>query len=337
MKFIKYVIRRLLWLIPVLLGVTIIAFLVTRILPGDPIHLLLGDNTSEEVRQAYIEKWGLNLPLYIQYIRYMGGLLRGDLGTSYLTNNPVSFDLMKKLPATLELVITAMFLSVIIGILLGIVAAIKRNSIIDHIVRLIVLIGTVMPPFWVGLLLVYFLFYRLGVLPAPAGRLPMGTNFTADKTGFILIDTMISGRMDLFFLAARQMIMPVMTIVLETLAAICKLTRSSMISTMGQEFIKMSKASGIPLRTVYGKYALKNSLLPVITSVGMTFSFSVGGIVLVEKIFSWPGIGLYAVNALGMSDYPAIQGFVLLCAIVYLIVFFVVDILYFVVDPRIKY
>ena len=337
MKFIKYIIRRILWLIPVLIGVTLIAFLVTRILPGDPIQLLLGDNTSEEVKQAYVEKWGLDQPLYTQYFRYMGGLLQGDLGTSYLTNNPVSFDLMKKLPATLELVIMALFISVVIGIFLGIVAAIKRNSIIDHITRVIVLIGTIMPPFWIGLLLVYFFFYQLGIMPAPSGRLPMGITFSADATGFILIDTLLAGRVDLFWLAAKQMFLPVFTIVMETLAAICKLTRSSMISTMGMEYIKMAKASGIPLRTVYGKYALKNGLLPVITSVGMTFSFAVGGIVLVEKIFSWPGIGLYAINALGVSDYPAIQGFVLLCALVYLIVFFIVDILYFAVDPRIKY
>ncbi|MEG1996915.1 MAG: ABC transporter permease, partial [Clostridiales bacterium] len=169
------------------------------------------------------------------------------------------------------------------------------------------------------------------------GRLPMGANFVADGTGFILVDTLMAGRVDLFWMALKQMTLPVITIVLETLAAICKLTRSSMISTMNMEYIKMARASGIPSTIIYGRYSLKNGLLPVITSVGMTFSFAVGGEVLVEKIFSWPGIGLYAIKALGVSDYPAIQGFVLTCALIYLVVFLIVDLLYFAVDPRIKY
>ncbi|MEG1997214.1 MAG: ABC transporter permease, partial [Clostridiales bacterium] len=163
MKLIKYIIRRILWLIPVIIGVTIIAFLVTRILPGDPIQLLLGDNISDQIKQMYIEKWGLDQPLYIQYFYYLRDLLHGDLGTSYLTNNAVAFDLMKRLPATLELIIMAMILSVVIGITAGIVAAINRNNIFDHITRVFVLIGTILPPFWLGLLLIYFFFFLAGV------------------------------------------------------------------------------------------------------------------------------------------------------------------------------
>ncbi|MEG1662044.1 MAG: ABC transporter permease, partial [Clostridiales bacterium] len=230
-----------------------------------------------------------------------------------------------------------MIISVVIGITAGIVAAINRNNIFDHITRVFVLIGTILPPFWLGLLLIYFFFFLAGVAPAPSGRLPMGANFVADGTGFILVDTLMAGRVDLFWMALKQMTLPVITIVLETLAAICKLTRSSMISTMNMEYIKMARASGIPSTIIDGRYSLKNGLLPVITSVGMTFSFAVGGEVLVEKIFSWPGIGLYAIKALGVSDYPAIQGFVLTCALIYLVVFLIVDLLYFAVDPRIKY
>ena len=194
-----------------------------------------------------------------------------------------------------------------------------------------------MPSFWFGLLLIYFLFFKLQIVPAPAGRLPLGTDFSASQTGFMLIDTLLANRPDLFLACLKQMALPVITMVLTTLAAICKLTRSSMVSSLKTEYVKMSKASGIPNKRVYGRYALKNGMLPVITSVGMTFSFEIGGLVLVEKIFSWPGVGLYAVNALSMSDYPAIQGFVLLCAFSYLIVFLIVDLLYFAVDPRIKY
>ena len=337
MKLLRYIGRRLLWLIPVLLFVTLITFVITRLLPGDPVQMLLGDQATEELYAQYTEKMGLDKPIFVQYAYYIQDLLQGDWGTSYQTNNPVQYDLMKKLPATLELIIVSLTLSVIIGIGLGIFAAIKKNTVSDHIVRIVSLTGTVMPSFWFGLLLIYFLFFKLQIVPAPAGRLPIGTNFSAEKTGFMLIDTLLANRPDLFVLAIKQMALPVITMVLTTLAAICKLTRASMISSMKTEYVKMSKASGVPLKRVYGRYALKNGMLPVITSVGMTFSFEIGGLVLVEKIFSWPGVGLYAVNALSMSDYPAIQAFVLLCALSYLIVFLVVDLLYFAVDPRIKY
>jgi peptide/nickel transport system permease protein len=320
-----------------LLGVSIITFTIARVIPGNPVYLILGGQTAPEVIEKTIQELGLDKPIHIQYFIYLKNILRGDFGKSLFTNNEILFDLKIRLSATLELLFAGLTISIVIGIILGVISGIRKDGMVDHITRVVSLFGTTMPTFWLGLLLVYFLYYKLDIFPAPMGRLPIRVDFTPSITGFILIDSILLGRMDAFIGGLRQIALPSITLALSTLAAITRLTRSSMIQVLNTEYIITSTAHGIPSTTIRYRYALKNALLPTITSIGLTFGWLLGGAVLIERVFSWPGVGLYAVQSLNMKDYNAIQGFVLLSAVFYIVVFLIVDLLYFIVDPRIKH
>lgn len=338
MKLIYYIFKRLVLLIPVLLGISLITFFVSRVLPGNPVYLILGSQATEEMIKELTMELGLDKPIWQQYIIYLKDVLRGDLGVAWHTSNPVLLDIAARFPATFELILVGLLMALIVAIPLGVTAAIKKDGIIDHLARGISLLGVTMPAFWLGLLLIYFLYYKVQIFPAPMGRLPIEVTFSGDKiTGLLLVDSLLQRNFDLFWGAFKQIFLPAFTLGFVSLAPLTRLIRSSMIEVLNSDYIRFNKASGIPSKLLYFRYALKNALLPAITMLGTMFGYMLGGAVLIEKVFAWPGIGLYAVDSIQLMDYSAVQGFVLLSAVFYVFVFLVVDLIYFALDPRIKY
>ena len=336
MKIIYYIIKRLIWLIPVLLGISIITFFVSRILPGNPVYLILGSQANEEMVAELTSQMGLDKPMVEQYVVYLSGILHGDLGTAWHTNNPVLEDLTIRFPATLELIMVGLFMALLVAIPLGVVAAIHKDGPLDHMTRGISMIGVTIPEFFLGLLLIFFFFYKMRIFPAPMGRMPFDMTIK-NVTGLRILDGILTGNGPGTVAAIRQIFLPSFTLAFVSLAPLTRLIRSSMISVMNSEYIVLNRASGLKTRDINYKYALKNALLPAITMLGTMFGYMLGGAVLVEKIFAWPGVGLYAVDSIQLMDYSAVQGFVLLSAVFYVMVFLVIDLIYFAVDPRIKY
>ncbi|MEM6665044.1 MAG: ABC transporter permease [Pseudomonadota bacterium] len=333
----KTVLGRIAQAIPVVMGVVIVTFLLTRALPGDPAVYFAGQSATEESIAQVREQLGLDKSLPEQFIRYLGDLARGDLGVSLATGQPVLDDLARRLPASLELTLVALILSAGIGIPLGVLAATRPGSLVDHACRVIVTAGVSLPTFFTGLVLVYIFYYLLGWAPSPLGRLDFLYLDPPRVTGFHLIDTVLIGDWDTFFGAARQLILPAVTLALFTLAPIARMTRAAMLSALSSDFIRTARAAGLNRDTILFTYAFRNALLPVITTLGMVFSFMLGANVLVEKVFAWPGIGSYAVEALVVSDYAAVQGFVLAMALLFVALNLVIDILYTLIDPRIGF
>jgi len=323
--------------LPVVAGVVVISFLLTRALPGDPAAFFAGAAADEqsiaEVRQAL----GLDQPLIRQFLIYVGDLATGDLGTSISTGQPVAADLASRLPASLELTLVALLLSCAIALPLGILAATRPGSWVDHLCRVLVTAGVSLPTFFTGIVLIYVFYYLLGVAPSPLGRLDFIHIAPPDVTGFYLIDAALAGEWDTWLGALKQLILPAVTLALFTLAPIARMTRAAMLSALSSDFIRTARAAGLSRRKVLFGYAFRNALLPVITTLGMVFSFTLGANVLVEKVFAWPGIGSYAVEALVVSDYAAVQGFVLAMALLFVALNLVIDITYALIDPRIGF
>ncbi|MFT6605620.1 MAG: peptide/nickel transport system permease protein [Halocynthiibacter sp.] len=323
--------------IPVIVGVVVISFLLTRALPGDPAVYFAGaaaDEASiEEIRIAL----GLDKPLIQQFFIYVGDLLQGDLGQSISSGQSVASDLANRLPASLELTLTALLLSCGIAIPLGILAATRPGSWIDHLCRVLVTAGVSLPTFFTGILLIYIFYYLLGIAPSPIGRLDFIYLDPDRVTGFYLIDAALMGDWETWLGAAKQLILPAITLALFTLAPIARMTRAAMLTALSSDFIRTARAAGLSNRKVLYGYAFRNALLPVVTTLGMVFSFALGANVLVEKVFAWPGIGSYAVEALVVSDYAAVQGFVLAMALLFVGLNLVIDLLYTVIDPRIGF
>lgn len=323
--------------IPVIIGVVIISFLLTRALPGDPAVYFAGaaaDAASiEEIRIAL----GLDKPLIQQFFIYVGDLLQGDLGQSISSGQPVASDLAKRLPASLELTLVALILSCGIAIPLGILAATRPGSWVDHLCRVLVTAGVSLPTFFTGIVLIYLFYYLLGIAPSPIGRLDFIYLDPERVTGFYLIDAALTGDWETWWGAAKQLVLPAITLALFTLAPIARMTRAAMLTALSSDFIRTARAAGLSNRKVLYGYAFRNALLPVITTLGMVFSFALGANVLVEKVFAWPGIGSYAVEALVVSDYAAVQGFVLAMALMFVALNLVIDLLYTVIDPRIGF
>lgn len=323
--------------IPVVIGVVIISFVLTRALPGDPAVYFAGaaaDEASiEEIRIAL----GLDKPLIQQFFIYVGDLLQGDLGQSISSGQPVASDLAKRLPASLELTLTALILSCGIAIPLGILAATRPGSWVDHTCRVVVTAGVSLPTFFTGIVLIYVFYYLLGIAPSPIGRLDFIYLDPDRVTGFYLIDAVLMGDWETWLGAAKQLILPAITLALFTLAPIARMTRAAMLTALSSDFIRTARAAGLSNRKVLYGYAFRNALLPVITTLGMVFSFALGANVLVEKVFAWPGIGSYAVEALVVSDYAAVQGFVLAMALLFVALNLAIDLLYTVIDPRIGF
>lgn len=333
----KSVAGRILQSVPVVIGVVIVTFILTRALPGDPAVYFAGVMADEASIASVREKLGLDKSLPQQFIIYVGNLLQGDLGQSLSTGQPVAKDLAMRLPASLELTLAALLLSCLIAVPLGVLAATRPGTWVDHLCRVLVTAGVSLPTFFTGLALIYVFYYLLGWAPSPLGRLDFLYLSPPTITGFYLIDAALIGDWETWFAALRQLVLPMVTLALFTLAPIARMTRAAMLQALSSDFIRTARAAGLTRSKVLFGYALRNALLPVITTLGMVFSFVLGANVLVEKVFAWPGIGSYAVEALVASDYAAVQGFVLTMALLFLALNLVIDLLYTLIDPRIGF
>jgi len=330
------VLRRLATALPSIAGVIVVTFLLTRALPGDPAAYFAGPAATAEAIEEIRRQLGLDRSLPVQFLDYLGQLARGDLGASLSTGQPVMTELLTRLPASAELTLLGLILSVAIAVPLGIAAAMRPGSAVDHACRIVTTAGVSLPTFFTGLLLVYLFYYLAGIAPAPLGRLDVFASAPPHWSGFYLIDSLIAGDFETFRAALAQLVLPAATLAIFSLAPLARITRASMLATLGSEFVRTARASGLaPSRIVY-VYAFRNAVLPVITTLGMVFSFLLGANVLVEKVFAWPGIGSYAVEALIASDYAPVQGFVLAMALLYVALNLVIDLVYRLVDPRVR-
>jgi ABC-type dipeptide/oligopeptide/nickel transport system permease component len=328
--------KRLLLVIPNLIGVVIITFLLTRALPGDPAAYFAGPAATKEAIEQIRAKLGLDKPLIVQFGRYVDDLAHGNLGNSLTTGQPVVTEIKNRLPASAELTLFGLVIAIGIAVPLGILAAVKQGSWIDHTCRVVATAGVSLPVFFTGLLLVYVFYFLLGWAPAPLGRLDVFYSPPTQITGFYLIDSVLTGNLETFRAALSQLLLPGLTLGIFSLAPIARMTRASMLAVLASDFVRTARASGLNTRTVILTYAFRNAMLPVVTTLGMVFSFLLGANVLVEKVFAWPGIGSYAVEALISSDFAPVQGFVLTMAILYVVLNLVIDILYGVIDPRVR-
>jgi peptide/nickel transport system permease protein len=310
--------------------------MLTRALPGDPAAFYAGPAATQEAVDQIRVKLGLDQPLWRQFIDYIGDLARGDLGLSLSTGQQVLDEILRRLPASLELTFLALIVACAVALPLGILAATRPGSWIDHACRLITTLGVSLPIFFTGLLLAYVFYYLLGVAPPPVGRLDSMFSPPPQWTGFYLIDSLIAGDLALFRAAAAQMVLPVLTLAIFVLAPIARMTRAAMLGVLSSDFVRTARASGLSSGTVLYRYALRNAMLPVVTTMGMVFSFMLGSNVVIEKVFAWPGIGSFAVDALMQSDYAPVQGFVLVMALLFVAINLMIDILYTVIDPRVS-
>ena len=328
--------RRMLMALPSLVGVVIVTFLLTRALPGDPAAYFAGPAATEQAIAEVRAKLGLDRPLALQFTGYVSDLARGDFGNSLTTGQPVLTELRKRLPASAELTLIGLLVSVVIALPLGILAALKPGSLVDHVCRVVTTAGVSLPVFFTGLLLVYVFYFQLGVAPAPLGRLDVFLSAPPEITGFYTIDSLLAGEWSTLLGALSQLALPALTLGIFSLAPIARMTRASMLATLGADFTRTARSSGLSPWTVVVSYAFRNAMLPVITTLGMVFSFLLGANVLVEKVFAWPGIGSYAVEALIASDFAPVQGFVLTMAVLYVLLNLAIDILYGLIDPRVR-
>lgn len=322
--------------IPSVIGVIIVTFLLTRVLPGDTAAYFAGPAATPQAITEIRSKLGLDQPLPVQFVSYVGALVKGDLGTSLTTGQPVTADLAQRLPASAELTLFGLLISMAVALPLGVLAAVRQGSWIDHLCRIVATAGVSLPVFFTGLLLVYVFYFILGWAPAPLGRLDVFFSEPPRVTGFLLIDSLFARDFEIFRAAFVQLLLPALTLAIFSLAPITRMTRASMLAVLGADFVRTARASGLSGRKVIGTYAFRNAMLPVVTTLGMVFSFLLGANVLVEKVFAWPGVGSYAVEALLASDYAPIQGFVLTMAILYVALNLMIDILYGVIDPRVR-
>ncbi len=332
-----YTVRRLLTVIPVLFGLSILVFGFLRLIPGDPAVAMLGERASLEVIARVRENLGLDKPIYEQYLIYIGRALRGDLGSSILRGEPVTREIVRRFPATIELALSAILISLLVGIPSGIVSATRRNSLFDNVSRIVALTGVSMPIFWLGLMLAWFFGVMLGWLPT-GGAMATDLAFTYEPiTGLVLVDSLITRNWHLFTDRLQHLILPALALGTIPMAVIARMTRSCMLEVLGQDYVRTAHAKGLQERVVIMHHALRNALLPIITIVGLQVGRLLSGAILTETIFSWPGIGLWTYQAIRARDYPVVQGATLFIAVVFVMANLTVDIMYAFVDPRIKY
>ncbi|RHW38181.1 ABC transporter permease [Neobacillus notoginsengisoli] len=323
-------------MVPILFGVTLLTFFISNSIPGDPARLAAGPYAKAEVVEELREKMGLNDPMYVQYGNYMKKLLQGDLGTSNYTHQPVMKDVKQYFPATLELTLFSMFITILIGIPIGVLSASKKDKIADQISRIIALLGVAMPAFWLGIILLLFFYLKLGVLPG-SGRLDNGLSPPTTITGMYTVDALLTGNWVVFKSAIIHLILPGITQAAVTIGMITRMTRSSMLEVLRSDYIRTAFAKGGSEKRVLYGHALRNGMMPILTLLGMTFGNSLGGSVLVESVFSWPGLGKYAVTAITYLDFPAVMAVTLLIAVLFITVNLIIDLLYQVIDPRLNY
>jgi peptide/nickel transport system permease protein len=332
----SYIAKRVLLFIPLVIGMTMLTFIMSNVLPGDPITVHLGGSPSAEAIQIMRIKLGFDKPLWIQYFVYMGNLLQGNLGISYMTGNTVLYDMEGRLFATMELGFVTVFLTILIGVPLGIASAFKKNSAIDHIARFIGVSGVSIPSFWLGLVLIFLFYFMLRIFPAPLGRLPPGVKPPTSITGFYIIDSALTGNWKTLSLSLSNIALPALAGIIVSIAPITRMTRSAIIDVLEKDYIKAARAAGVPERQIVGD-ALKNAMIPILTICGLSVGFMLSGSIIIEKVFSWPGIGLYSLQSMTANDHDPMMAYVLIVGLFFAAVNLVTDLLYGVVDPRIKY
>jgi ABC-type dipeptide/oligopeptide/nickel transport system permease component len=335
-RVLTLILKRLLMAVPSLIGVVIVTFLLTRALPGDPAAYFAGPAATKEAVEEVRVKLGLDKSLPQQFVRYVGDLARGDLGTSLTTGQPVVAEIRTRLPASAELTLLGLIVSMAIAVPLGILAATRPGSLVDHACRVVATAGVSLPVFFTGLILVYVFYYLLGWAPAPLGRLDIFFTAPPQVTGFYLIDSLIAGDGEVFLASLNQLLLPALTLGIFSLAPIARMTRASMLAVLSSDFVRTARACGLSPLTLTVTYAFRNAMLPVVTTLGMVFSFLLGANVLVEKVFAWPGIGSFTVEALIASDFAPVQGFVLTMAAMYVALNLMIDVLYGLIDPRVR-
>lgn len=334
----KYIGRRLAMLAFLLIGVTFMVFIISHLVPSDPLAANMSQNAMSDpvAVKAFEEKWGLDKPLLQQYGIYLSNLLHGDMGTSIRTGNPVAQDLKQFYPATLELSLCAMIVAVIFGILFGTLSAIYRDKPIDYALRTVSISGVSMPSFWFALLMLFVFFYKLGWAPGP-GRLSSRMPVPQGGSGLYLADAIFSGNGKLFVDALQHLILPSIVLGFFTMGLVSRQTRSNLMEVMSDDYIRTARAKGLTEGRVVFHHAMGNAMIPVLTVIGMGFCNLLGGMVFVEKIFAWPGIGQYAYQSATSLDFPAICGVSLLIAVNYVVINLIIDILYGIIDPRVRY
>ncbi|MBL4786003.1 MAG: ABC transporter permease subunit [Cohaesibacteraceae bacterium] len=331
-----FILRRVGMLIPTFIGVSLVSFFFIRLIPGDPIILMSGERGISPERYAqFQELFGYNKPIIVQYFDYLLAVLQGDLGKSISTKLPVWSEFFVRFPATLELSFVAIFLAVTIGVPAGIIAAVKRATSVDHSIMGIALVGYSMPIFWSALMMIIVFSGMLGWTPV-SGRLSF-MFFPESITGFMLVDTWLSGEKGAFASAVHHLVLPSIALATIPLAVIARQTRSAMLEVLGEDYIRTARAKGLGRRRVIGLHALRNALIPVITTIGLQVGVLMAGAILTETIFSWPGIGKWMVESISRRDYPVIQGGLLMIAFLVMFVNLMVDLLYGLINPRIRH
>ncbi|WP_097026800.1 ABC transporter permease [Clostridium peptidivorans] len=331
----KYIFKRLVLLIPVILGVSILVFLVMHVFTTDPASIILGQHATAEQVANLREELGLNKPLYLQYFDFIGGVFKGSLGNSLITKTSVTGEILARFPATIELALAAIIIASIVGVIIGVISAVKQNSLVDYLSMVGALLGVSMPIFWLGLMLIILFSVKLHWLPV-SGRIQIGME-PVHVTGFYLLDSLITGNMAAFKSSLQHLILPAIALASYSTAIIARMTRSTMLEIVKQDYIRTARAKGLYERVVILKHALRNALIPITTVIGLQLGSLLGGAVLTETVFSWPGVGSYTIDAILKSDYPVVQGSVMILAVVFVLVNLIVDLLYAYLDPRIKY
>jgi peptide/nickel transport system permease protein len=331
-----YLLRRLLLIIPVLIGLSIVTFAISHIVPGDPIRLAAGPQATAEQIQKLQAEFGVNEPLYVQYLNYMKGVLRGDLGTSMMNRHPVAMDLRRYFPATFELVLVSTLLAVIIGVPMAMAAAVFRDRWPDQVSRVVALSSISMPVFWLGMVLQLILGMKFHLLPI-SGRFDPRVPFPPNVTGMLLVDSLLAADLDGFRIALKYIALPAFCQALIGIALITRLLRADILEVMERDFVVMARASGLPEWVILAKYVLKNALIATVAMLGFLFGWQLAGSVMIETVFDWPGVGLYAVKSAMTLDFQPIMGITLFVGLLFTIVNLLVDISYGLIDPRIRY
>ncbi len=335
----QFILRRLFLMVPLIIGITLIAFLISHSVPGDPVAAHLSQKAMEDpvIVAQFRAQWGLDKPLWQQYLIYLSKLVQGDMGTSIRTHRPVLDDLRQFLPASAELAVGATLFGLLVGIPFGIISAIKQDKLIDHGVRVISLVGVSAPVFWLALISLYIFYFRLGWLPGP-GRLDPGMDLDvkASITGIYVIDSLLRGDFSTLSVALKHLVLPVLVLGSSTLGIVTRMTRSSVLEVLTQDYVRTARSKGLTERAVLIRHVLKNSLIPTVTVIGLSFGGILAGTVLTETIFTWPGIGRYAYQSCITLDFPAIMGVSILIAIIFSVINLLVDISYAFLDPRLR-
>ena len=333
---VRYLVRRLALTVVTLAGVVVTVFFMTHILPGNPAALRAGPLANEELIARYEHEMGLDQPLYVQFADYAGALLRGDLGESWSTRQPVREELAKRLPATLELALTAFVIALLIGVPLGILGAVYAGTWLDHAIRVFATFGASLALFWLALVSIHIFYYELRWAPPPLDRLTIGVKAPPEVTGLFTIDSLLAGDWQTLKDALNHLWLPALTLAFVVSAPITKMMRAAMLDVLDTDFVRTAYAIGIPARRVILVDGLRNAFIPVLTTSGIVFGYLMAGNVIVERVFAWAGIGQYAWNALKINDFNAVQGFVLFVAVVYVLINFTIDLAYGIIDPRIR-